>query len=72
MNYASDETLYNAAIIKKTRKEGSLILFPSWLEHYTDENTTDNRVTVSFNTILVPSTMNRIRGFIWWYKHLTS
>ena len=30
--------------------QGQLTLFPSWLEHFTDENSTDNRITVSFNT----------------------
>ena len=28
---------------------GTLILFPSWLEHYTEANTTDRRVVISFN-----------------------
>ena len=31
-------------------KEGQLILFPSWLEHSTDANSSDRRVVVSFNT----------------------
>jgi uncharacterized protein (TIGR02466 family) len=30
--------------------QGQLVLFPSWLEHSTDANQTDNRITVSFNT----------------------
>ena len=30
--------------------DGDIILFPSWLEHYTNDNETDNRITVSFNT----------------------
>jgi len=29
---------------------GQLVLFPSWLEHDTLNNTTDSRITVSFNT----------------------
>ena len=52
--FSQYETLYNAYDQKLPCKEGSLILFPSWLEHYTDENTTDNRVTVSFNTTYLP------------------
>lgn len=32
-------------------KSGSLYLFPSWLEHSTEPNETDSRMTVSFNTV---------------------
>ena len=45
-----NETLYNAYNQTMPCKQGTLVLFPSWLEHYTEENTTENRVTVSFNT----------------------
>lgn len=31
-------------------QKGMLFLFPSWLEHFTELNETDNRITVSFNT----------------------
>jgi uncharacterized protein (TIGR02466 family) len=31
-------------------KEGQLVLFPSWLEHSTEDNQSDRRVVVSFNT----------------------
>jgi uncharacterized protein (TIGR02466 family) len=31
-------------------QSGMLVLFPSWLEHFTNANETDNRITVSFNT----------------------
>ena len=31
-------------------RKGLLCLFPSWLEHSTETNDTDNRITVSFNT----------------------
>lgn len=31
-------------------KEGTLVLFPSWLEHGTRENYSDNRTVISFNT----------------------
>jgi uncharacterized protein (TIGR02466 family) len=30
--------------------EDLLVLFPSWLEHYTNENPNDSRTVVSFNT----------------------
>ena len=31
-------------------EQGILYLFPSWLEHYTRENQTNERITLSFNT----------------------
>ena len=34
-------------------KTGRLLLFPSWLEHYTNPNQTDERITISFNTMYV-------------------
>tara|TARA_B100001559_G_scaffold138720_1_gene116540 strand:+ start:359 stop:925 length:567 start_codon:yes stop_codon:yes gene_type:complete len=30
---------------------GSLVIFPSWLDHHTLENQTNRRITVSFNTV---------------------
>ena len=48
--YSAEETKYNANLMEIPCEQGSLILFPSWLEHYTEDNTTENRVTVSFNT----------------------
>ncbi len=30
---------------------GSLLLFPSWLDHHVEENKTNKRITVSFNTV---------------------
>jgi|TARA_B100001094_G_scaffold178299_1_gene172314 uncharacterized protein (TIGR02466 family) len=48
--YTAQETFYNAAMMETPCEQGTLVLFPSWLEHYTDDNTTDNRVTISFNT----------------------
>lgn len=48
--YTAQETFYNAAMMETPCEQGSLILFPSWLEHYTEDNTTNNRVTISFNT----------------------
>ena len=44
------ENLYNAYSQEIPCIQGQLTLFPSWLEHFTDENPTDNRITVSFNT----------------------
>ena len=48
--YTAQETSYNATLMETPCEQGTLVLFPSWLEHYTEENDTDNRVTVSFNT----------------------
>ncbi len=48
--YSAEETKYNANLMEIPCEQGSLILFPSWIEHYTEDNTTENRVTVSFNT----------------------
>ena len=45
-----DHTEHNSNFIDMPCKAGWLILFPSWLEHSTDLNQTDNRTTVSFNT----------------------
>ena len=45
-----NETLYTEAHHSVQCNQGELILFPSWLEHYTDDNKTQTRVTVSFNT----------------------
>jgi len=52
--FALQETLYNSYNQEMPCNAGTLILFPSWLEHYTEENTTENRVTVSFNTTYAP------------------
>lgn len=52
--FSLNETLYNAYSQTMPCTQGTLILFPSWLEHYTEENTTDNRITVSFNTSYAP------------------
>lgn len=48
--YITDITEYNTDEIGFTCKEGYLILFPSWLEHYTERNNSDSRITLSFNT----------------------
>jgi len=52
--FSLTETLYNAYDQHMPCEAGKLILFPSWIEHYTEENTTDNRITVSFNTTYAP------------------
>jgi uncharacterized protein (TIGR02466 family) len=44
------ENLYNVYTQEIPCIQGQLILFPSWLEHFTNENPTENRITVSFNT----------------------
>lgn len=49
----TNETFFNAGQIEMECIVGQLILFPSWLEHYTEDNDTENRVTVSFNTSYV-------------------
>ena len=38
-------------VIEMPCSSGSLVIFPSWLDHHTLENKTDKRVTVSFNTV---------------------
>ena len=48
--YTAQETSYNATLMETPCEQGTLVLFPSWLEHYTEENDTENRVTISFNT----------------------
>ena len=48
--YTAKETQLNANLMETPCEQGTLVLFPSWLEHYTEENETDNRVTISFNT----------------------
>jgi len=35
----------------KEAMNGSLVIFPSWLEHWTNPNQSEKRITVSFNTI---------------------
>ena len=47
----SEVTGYNAMEAILPAKEGHLYLFPSWLEHGTKTNTTDERYVISFNTM---------------------
>lgn len=46
-------TEYNVKNVEVPCEQGALYLFPSWLEHYTNQNQTDKRITVSFNTMYV-------------------
>ena len=48
--YTGQETLYNATLMETSRSVNISIMCVCWLEHYTEENNTENRVTVSFNT----------------------
>ena len=34
-------------------RKGQLILFPSWLPHYTKENESENRITLAFNSTYI-------------------
>lgn len=52
--FAMQESIYNSPQQEFPCEQGTLILFPSWLEHYTEDNNTDKRVTVSFNTTYRP------------------
>lgn len=47
-------TQYNYEYFYITPKIGDLIIFPSWLEHGSngEQNTTDDRIVISFNTEL--------------------
>lgn len=44
-------TIYNVQDQEMECNEGTLILFPSWLEHGTNENQNNDRTVISFNTI---------------------
>lgn len=46
---ASDSTAYNDLEQEVPGGFGRLILFPSYLEHYTKENNSDERLVLSFN-----------------------
>lgn len=46
-------TEYNVKNVEVPCEQGALYLFPSWLEHYTNQNQTDKRITISFNTMYV-------------------
>jgi len=44
-------TFPEGRIVNMHPASGSLVIFPSWLDHHTTENQTDKRITVSFNTV---------------------
>ena len=44
-------TFLDGKTVKMPCSSGSLVIFPSWLDHHTEENETDKRITVSFNTV---------------------
>lgn len=46
------ETDYNCSYEEFEPKDGTLVLFPSWLPHSTVENKCKERVVISFNTYL--------------------
>lgn len=45
------QTQYSSYTSSIEARTGLLILFPSWLVHYTDPNQSEKRMTISFNTI---------------------
>jgi ectoine hydroxylase-related dioxygenase (phytanoyl-CoA dioxygenase family) len=52
--YAVKINEFNSGIFTVGCETGKLLLFPSWLEHSTDQNKTENRITLSFNTTYLP------------------
>jgi len=46
---AFDGSMYTSKYVDVKVDTGRCILFPSWLEHGTDENQYDNRIVISFN-----------------------
>lgn len=44
----------NSGIFTIGCETGKLLLFPGWLEHSADQNKTENRITLSFNTSYYP------------------
>ncbi|MDX1430891.1 MAG: TIGR02466 family protein [Gammaproteobacteria bacterium] len=52
---AREVTLDNAAEIRMTVSDGTLILFPAWLQHRVDDNkSNENRISVAFNVMFSP------------------
>jgi uncharacterized protein (TIGR02466 family) len=52
--YAVNTNDLNSGMFTVGCETGKLLLFPSWLEHSSDLNTTENRITLSFNTTYLP------------------
>tara|TARA_Y100000992_G_scaffold278749_1_gene224537 strand:+ start:294 stop:893 length:600 start_codon:yes stop_codon:yes gene_type:complete len=44
-------TFPDGRLIEIPCSSGSMVIFPSWVDHHTFENQTDKRITVSFNTV---------------------
>ena len=44
-------TFPDGKLIEMPCSSGSMVIFPSWVDHHTFENKTDKRITVSFNTV---------------------
>jgi uncharacterized protein (TIGR02466 family) len=45
---------FNSNISRLTPKTGMLILFPTWVKHYTEPNQTEeDRISISFNTSVI-------------------
>lgn len=45
---------FNSNITRLTPTTGMLVLFPSWMKHYTDPNKTEeDRISISFNTSII-------------------
>lgn len=53
-HYTQNVNKYNAKMTYVPVETGSIILFPSWMEHYVTENesTTESRKVISFNTFI--------------------
>lgn len=49
----SKNTEYNTKSVEVPCEQGILYLFPSWLEHFSMPNQTNERITISFNTMYV-------------------
>jgi uncharacterized protein (TIGR02466 family) len=50
-----NSTAYTSTTVYIAPQVGTLLLFPSWLKHGSDENLSDERVVLSFNTLFDPS-----------------
>ena len=44
-------TFPEGKIVNMYPSNGSLVIFPSWVDHHTTENQSNKRITVSFNTV---------------------
>jgi len=44
-------TFPEGRIVNMHPASGSLVIFPSWVDHHTTENQSNKRITVSFNTV---------------------